>query len=260
MNEVFIHPTAIVDPNAKLGVNVKIGPFSIIESDVEIGDNTQIMSSVYIHNYARIGKNNKIYPYVVIATEPQDLKFQDTPTYVEIGDDNTIREYSTINRGTEATGKTVLGNNNLIMEYCHIAHDCKLGNNIVMANVSQFAGHVHIEDWANLGAYTKVHQFCTIGKYSFIGADTKIVKDVPPYSIVSSPDVRFKGINLIGLRRRGFSESEISEISQFYKFIFNSGYNNTDGIRKYLEDHTPSANVQYIIDFIQKSERGIYRS
>lgn len=260
MNEVNIHSTAIVSPKAKLGVNVKIGPFSIIDDDVEIGDNTHIMSSVYIHNYARIGENNKIYPYVVIATEPQDLKFQDTPTYVEIGNNNTIREYTAINRGTEATGKTSIGSNNLIMEFCHIAHDCRLGDNIVFANITHIAGHVHIEDWANLGAYAKVHQFCTVGKYSFVGADTKLVKDVPPYSIVSSPDVGFKGINLIGLRRRGFTEEEISEISQFYKFIFNSGYNNTDGIRKYLESHTPTANVQYIIDFIQKSERGIYRS
>jgi len=260
MNEVIIHPTAIVSPHAKLGVNVKIGPFSIIDGDVEIGDNTEIMSSCYIHNYSRIGKNNIIYPFVVIATEPQDLKFKDTPTYVEIGDSNTLREFTAINRGTEATGKTSIGDNNLIMEYCHIAHDCRLGSNIVFANVTQIAGHVHIEDWANLGGFVKVHQFCTISKYSFIGADTKIVKDVPPFSIVSAPDVKFKGINFIGLRRHGFTEEQISEISNFYKFIFNSGLNNTDGIRKYQENNTPSENIQYIIDFIQKSERGVYRS
>jgi len=259
MSEVFIHPMAIVSPKAKLGVNVKIDAFTVIKDDVEIGDNTIVGTSNYFDDGVRIGSNCNIFHHVVLGTAPQDLKYNNEKTFVEIGDNNTIREFVAINRATTATYKTVVGSNNLIMEYCHIAHDCKVGSNTIFSNTSQIAGHVHVEDWVILGAFSKVHQFCVIGKHSFIGGDTKIVKDIVPYAIVSGIDPKFEGINYIGLKRRGFDTATISEISNFYKFLFNSGYNTTDGINKYLEIHQINKTIQEIIDFINNSPRGIYR-
>lgn len=260
MNEVFIHPTAIVSPKAQIGVNVKIDAFTIIKDDVVIGDNTTIGTSNFIDNGVRIGKNNVIFHQTILGTNPQDLKYNNEKTFVEIGDNNTIREFVTINRATASTYTTKVGNNNLIMEYCHIAHDCKVGNNTIFSNSTQIAGHVHVEDWVIFGGFSKVHQFCIIGKHAFIGGDTKIVKDVVPYSIVSGSDPKFEGINYIGLKRRGFSKETIMEISNFYKAIFNSGLNNTDAIKKYLEEQQPNEVIQEIIDFIQNSPRGVYRS
>lgn len=260
MNEVFIHPTAIVSPKAKLGVNVKIDAYTIINEKVTIGDNTTIGTSNYIDNGVTIGSDCKLFHHIVIGTAPQDIKYNNEETFVEIGNNNTIREFVGINRATTSTYKTIVGNDNLIMEFCHIAHDNRVGNNVIMSNASTLAGHVHIEDWVILGGFAKVHQFCTVGKHAFLGADTLATKDVVPYAIVSGANPKFEGINHIGLRRRGFSPELISEISGFYKFIFYSGLNNSDAIAKYLETYTPSGTIQEIIDFIKNSQRGIYRT
>ncbi|HPI20100.1 MAG TPA: acyl-ACP--UDP-N-acetylglucosamine O-acyltransferase [Candidatus Kapabacteria bacterium] len=259
MNEVIIHPTAIVSPKAELGKSVKIGAFSIIEDDVIIGDNTEIRSSVVIANGARIGKDCKIYSNVIISTEPQDLKFEGEETYVFIGDRNVIREFATINRATKETGKTVIGNDNLLMAYTHVAHDCVFGNNIIMSNVSQIAGHVHIEDWVIFGAYSKVHQFCTVGKHSMLAAGIKIVKDVPPFVLIGREPAKIEGINKIGLRRRGFSQELIDEIEIFYNTILNSGMNNKDGIAEYSKKENIPDEIKNCIQFIEDSKRGIHR-
>lgn len=258
----FFHPTSIVSPKAQIGQNVKIGPFTIIEDDVIIGDNTEIFSSVYIANGAVIGKNCAIYPGVVIATKPQDLKFNNTSTKVIIGDNNVIREYSTIHRGTQATGATIIGDNNLIMAYTHIAHDCRIGSNNVFANLVQLAGHVHVEDWVVFGGVSKVVQFCKIGSHAMVGGDVKVAKDIAPFTLVADNPPRVSGINKIGLRRRGFPLELVKEIDYFYKIVFHSGLNNTDGINKYLQlrnGHTLSPEIVHCIEFIRNSQRGVYR-
>ena len=259
MNQNLIHKTAIISDKAIIGKNVKIGSNTIIEDDVIIGDNCEIRSNVVIANGARIGNNNTIGYGTVIATEPQDLKFEGEKTYVFIGDNNIIREYVTINRGTKATGKTVLGNNCFIMAYCHIAHDCAVGNNVIMANVTQLAGHVHIDDWVITGGVVKIHQFSKIGCHAMIGADVKVTKDVPPYVLVGTNPPKIDGINKIGLKRRGFSPEVIKKIEAFYKTILWSGFNIQDGIKKIYEQGDISEEIKLCIDFIQSSERGIYR-
>lgn len=260
MNDVLIHPTAIVSPKAQLGMGVKIGPYSIVNDEVQIGDNTQIGPFCYIDNGTQMGSDNKLFSNVIIGTDPQDLKYKGEKTFVIIGNNNTIREFATINRATSSTYYTRLGNNSLIMEYCHIAHDCKVGDNVIFSNNAQIAGHVTIEDWVILSGFAAVVQFLTVGKHSFIGGTTKIAKDVPPYSIIAGADPLFEGINIVGLRRRGFSDETISEISSFYKQIFKGGLNISDALAKY-ESENPTINntIQEIIDFIKRSKKGVYR-
>ncbi len=259
MEGVRIHPTAIVSPMAQLGVNVEIGPFTVINDDVEIGDNTIIGTSNYIDSGSRIGKNCNIFHHTIIGTDPQDIKYNGEKTYVSIGDNNKIREFVTINRGTTESYMTKVGNDNLILEYCHIAHDCQVGNNTIFSNTAQLAGHVKVGDWVIIGGFGKVHQFTKIGKHAFIGGDTKIVKDVVPYAIVSGADPKYDGVNLVGLRRRGFTNDQIFEISNFYKSLFHSGLNVSDFIKKYITENAniPELIVE-IIEFINTSERGIY--
>jgi UDP-N-acetylglucosamine acyltransferase len=258
MSETKIHPTALVSPRAEIGANVQIGPNVSIEDDVQIGDNCEIRHGAIIGNGARLGNNVKVYAYAVVATEPQDLKYKNENTYVYIGDNTVLREFATINRGTAETGKTVVGQNCLIMTYVHIAHDCRVGDNVILSNVTQLGGHVTIEDWVNCGGVTKVHQFCTVGKHAFVGADCKIVKDVPPFTLIGRQPPRVEGINKIGLRRRGFSYEDIQKIELFYDKLLFSGMNNKDGIAS-AETGDVSDNVRYCIDFIRNSKRGIHR-
>lgn len=260
MSENLIHPTAIVSSKAKIGNNVKIGPFTIIQDDVEIGDGTEIRSNVVIANGARIGIENIICTGVVVATEPQDLKYKGEKTFVKIGDRNTIREYATINRATPATYETVVGSDNLIMAYAHVAHDCVLGSNIVIANATQLGGHVHIEDWVTLGGVVKVHQFCSVGCHAMIGADIKLSKDAPPYTLIGSEPPKVDNLNKIGLKRRGFSDMTIKEIENFYQLVIHSGLNTSDGLAMYKLKHSIIIlEVQHCIEFIEQSNRGIYR-
>jgi UDP-N-acetylglucosamine acyltransferase len=259
MSEIVQHPTAIVSGKAKIGSGVKIGAYSIIQDDVEIGDGTEIRNNVTIANGARIGKDNLICTGVVIATEPQDLKFDGEITYAIIGDRNVIREFATINRATKATGKTVVGSDNFMMAYTHVAHDCRVGNNIVMANVAQLGGHVLVEDYAIIGGIVKAHQFCRIGCHTMIGADVKLVKDVPPYTLVGNNPPKIDGINKIGLKRRGFSTDTISEIENFYITLNHSGFNVSDGIAEFRKRAKLSPEVLHCIEFIESSPRGIHR-
>lgn len=256
----MIHQTAIVSKNAQLGANVKVGPFSIIEDDVIIGDDTEIAAHTFIANGSRIGDRVKIFSGAVIGTAPQDLKYNGETTYAYVGDDTVVREYATINRGTVSTGKTVVGKNTLVMTYCHIAHDCVVGNNVVISNVSQLAGHVKLEDWVVLGGMAKITQFCTVGKHAMVGADVKVVKDVAPFTLVGRIPAQVESINKVGLRRRGFEKDAIDAIENFYDTILFSGLNNRDGIKKFIEKYgQPTKDVQDCIDFINNSTRGIHR-
>lgn len=255
----LIHNTAIVSEKAIIGDNVKIGAYTIIEDDVVIGDNCEIRSSAVIANGARIGKNCRIFAGAIISTEPQDLKFTGETTFAKIGDNTVVREFATINRGTLETGETTVGSNCLIMSYCHVAHDCRVGDNVIISNVTQLAGHVTIEDWVVLGGAAKIHQFCKVGKHSMVGADCKVVKDVAPFTLVDRKPAQVEGINKVGLRRRGFSPQVIQEIEQFYDTILFSGFNNRDGISKFTERPVISDEVKYCISFIENSVRGIHR-
>jgi len=255
-----IHKTAIVSPKAQLGENIKIGAFTIIEDDVQIGDNTEIQNHCIIASGTTIGKNNRIFSSAIIGTDSQDLKYKGEKTFLTVGDRNIIREFVTINRGTGENGLTAVGNDNAFLAYTHIAHDCKVGNNIIMSNIVQLAGHVELEDYVVLGGLAAVHQFCKIGCHSMIAANAIIVKDAPPFSMISR-EPSFSGTNRVGLARRGFSSETIRAISNFYVTVFKSGLNNSDGIKKFISENEGNIlpEIQHCIDFIQSSERGVLR-
>lgn len=248
---------AIINKNAQLGKNVRVFPNAIIDEDVIIGDNTIINSNAIIRPGARIGNNCEIYPGAIISEVNQDLKYNGEKTYTFIGDNTTIREYATIHRGTMHREKTVIGSNCLIMAYVHIAHDCILGDNVIISNLTQVAGHVIIEYHATISGMVAIHQFSKIGTHSFIGGGWKIGKDVPPYILAAGEPIQFKGLNVIGLRRRGFTNKKISEIKEIYTVIFRSKYNIKDAI-KYIEDNFPKTKESSnIVEFIKNSDRGI---
>ena len=217
-------PMTNIHPNARIGLNVSISPFTSIEEDVEIGDNTWIGPNVTICNGARIGKDCKIFPGAVISAIPQDLKFKGEITTTIIGDNTTIRECVTINRGTEALGKTVVGKNCLLMAYVHVAHDCIVGDHVILANSVNLAGHVIIEDWAILEGYVGVSQFMRIGQHCFIAGQTGVRKNVPPFVKAAREPLSFAGINSIGLKRRGYSDEDINDIQEFYRTLFLRGH------------------------------------
>ena len=253
-----IHPLAVVDPEAKLGDNNIIGPFCVINKDVVIGDNNRFLNSVTIHDGARIGNGNEFFPGASIATKPQDLKFKGEITTAEIGDNNSIRENVTISRGTASKGKTVVGNNNLLMENMHVAHDCVIGNGCIIGNSTKFAGEVVVDDNAIISAEVLVHQFNNIGGYVMIQGGTRTSQDIPPYVIAGKEPVRFAGVNLIGLRRRGFSNETIEIIHDTYRIIYEHGILK-DGIMEARMKYPDSKEVEYICSFIEKSKRGIIR-
>jgi UDP-N-acetylglucosamine acyltransferase len=263
----MIHPTAIVSPQAKLGTHVRVGPFSIIEAGAEIGDKTEIRSSVVITGFARLGSECVVHAGAVLGGEPQDLKFKGEETLATIGDRTVIRECVTVNRGTSASGMTSIGHDCLIMAYCHVAHDCHLGNHVIMSNITQLAGHVTIEDYVTIGGCAKITQFCSVGRYAMIGADSKIVKDIAPYLLVDGNPTKVIGLNKVGLKRRGFPTAVIEELEELYTMVLHSGFNVSDGIKKFLErrngHHLSHGGVlpetQICIDFIQRSKRGISR-
>lgn len=255
-----IHPTAIVSPDAKLAEEVEIGPYSIIGSDVSIGKNTVIGPHVVIDDYTHIGENCRIFQFCSIGAPPQDLKFGGEKTRVVIGNFNTIREFVTIHRSTLADiGVTMMGDHNLIMAYCHIAHNCKLENHVIMSNAATLAGHVHVEDYAIISGLTGVHQFCRVGAHCMIGGCSAAVKDVPPYTIAQGNHAKLYGLNLVGLKRRNFSEKTIKAISDAYRIIFRSKMLLGDAIKKAETEVEGLPEVQHFIKFIKDSERGICR-
>jgi len=248
---------ANVHPDAKIGENVVIEPFVTIEKDVEIGDNCWIGANAVIKNYTKIGNNCKIFHGAVVGAVPQDLKFRGEITWVEIGDNTTIRECATINRGTAAKGKTVVGKNCLIMAYSHVAHDCVLGNNVILGNASQIAGEVEIDDFAILSGAVLVHQFVRIGSHVMIQGGSKVGKDVPSYVTAGRDPLIFAGINSIGLRRRNFSDEQINNIQEFYRILYLKGYNNSQAI-EVIESNMPNSKERNeLLNFVKESKRGI---
>ena len=253
-----ISKLASIHPDAIIGENVTISPFVSIDKNVVIGDNTVIFPSAVVLSGARIGQNCRIFPAAVIAGIPQDLKFAGEETTAEIGDYTTIRECVTINRGTAAKGKTVVGNNCLLMAYSHIAHDCVLKNNIIIGNASQLAGEVEVDDFAILSGNVLVHQFCKIGKHVMVQGGSRTGKDIPPYIIAGRDPLAYAGLNIIGLRRRGFSNESITAIQEAYRIIYQSGLNNTQALAK-LAELPESPEKTEIVSFLQASDRGIIK-
>jgi UDP-N-acetylglucosamine acyltransferase len=252
-------PLAYVHPEAKVAENVVIEPFVTIDQDVVIGEGTRIGSSVTILPGTRIGKNCNIFPGAVIGAIPQDLKFKGEYTTVEIGDNNTIREYVTINRGTASKGKTKLGDGNLIMAYVHIAHDCCLGNHIILGNNTQLAGEVVVDDWAIISGMTGVHQFCRVGSHVMIGGGSLVRKDVPPFIKASREPLAYVGINSIGLRRRNYSNEKIREVQEIYRYIYQKGLNTAQAI-DIIETEMPATQERdEVLLFVKDSKRGIIR-
>lgn len=253
-----INSMAFVHPEAKIGNNCIIGPFCYIDKNVEIGDNNVLMNSVTIHYGARIGNNNTFFPGASISTQPQDLKFKGEDTLCIIGDNNSIRENVTISRGTASKGKTVVGSSNLLMETVHIAHDCIIGSECIIGNGTKLAGEVVVDDKAIISANVLVHQFCHIGSYVMIQGGSRTSQDIPPYIIAGKEPIRYAGVNLIGLRRRGFNNDLIRAIHDTYRIMYSKGILR-EGIEEAKLATTPSSEIEYIFNFIQNSERGIIR-
>jgi UDP-N-acetylglucosamine acyltransferase len=251
----MIHRTAIVDPKAKISSSVNIGPYSIIGPNVEIGKDTDINSHVSIAGHTKIGKNNKIYPFASIGNDPQDLKFKGEISSLEIGDNNKIREYVSINPGTDGgSGVTKIGNNCLFMVSSHVAHDCNIGNNIVVVNNVAIGGHVHIEDNAIIGGNSAVHQFIRIGKFAMIGGMCAVIRDVIPYGLVHGNRSILQGINLIGLRRNNISNQDITLLSNAYKELFKSE-NLSENLKNLSDDFKKNNLVMEILEFLQKDKK-----
>jgi UDP-N-acetylglucosamine acyltransferase len=254
-----IHTTAIVDSHAEIGDDVEIGPFTIIENDVQIAAECKIGSHALIASGTRLGKGCLIHHGAVLGTLPQDLKFRGEKTTLEIGDYTTIREYATLNRGTTDHWKTVIGNNCLLMAYSHVAHDCVIGNNVIIANSVNMAGHVTIEEFVGIGGLVPIHQFVKIGRHSFIAGGCKVPKDIPPYILALGEPIRYGGLNVIGLRRRGFNPEILNLIKKAYRFIFQSKLLLSEALRKIEEELQPVAEIQHIITFFRSCERGVIR-
>lgn len=253
-----IHPSAIISPAVEIGEDVEIGPYAIIEGNVKIGNNCKIGPLVHIQGNTEIGEGCKIFTGAIIGSIPQDLKYKGGKTYLKIGKNNVIREFVTINLATSEGEETVIGDNNLLMAYSHIAHNCKIGNNVIIANGGTLAGHVVVEDYAIIGGLVGIHQFCKIGKHSIIGGCSKVTMDIIPFIVADGHPARPYGINIIGLKRRNFSDEKINILKNVYKIIFKSGLNITDALKK-LEELSHFEEVKDIIEFIKNSERGIAR-
>ena len=255
-----IHPTAVIDSTARIGKNVEIGPYSIIGSNVEIGDDSIIGPHVVINGPTRLGTENHIFQFASIGEVPQDKKFHGENSTLEIGDRNHIREFVTINRGTEdGGGVTRIGNDNWLMAYIHIAHDCIVGNNVIFSNGASLAGHVTVDDYAILGGFTLVHQFCHIGSHAFCGMGSAVSKDVAPYLIVNGNPAQARGLNLEGLKRRGFSKQTLKSLREAYKLVYDSGLIIKEALPKLEPLAASSEEVSHFVEFIKASSRGILR-
>src|SRR5258706_10376000 len=258
-DERMIHPHTYIHPNAKVATNVKIDPFSVIHQDVEVGEGTWIGSNVTIMEGARIGKNCRIFPGAVIAAIPQDLKYEGEYSMVEIGDNTTIREFVTVNRGTKAKEKTVIGRNCLLMAYCHLAHDSFVGNHCIMSNNTQIAGHVTIGDWAILGGMCAIHQFLNIGQHSMLSGGSLVGKDVPPYIKAARNPLSYAGVNSIGMKRRGFTVEKINHILEIYRVIYGKSLNISQAVEFLEEEFAATDERDEIVQFIRNSQRGIIK-
>lgn len=256
----MIHPTALIDPSAKISDSVEVGAYSIIGANVEVGDNTWIGPHVVIQGSTKIGKENKLFQFSSIGEVPQDKKFHNEVSYLEIGDRNTIREFATINRGTEDGGGTTrIGNDNWLMAYIHIAHDCQVGNDTIFANNASLAGHAIIEDFAILGGFTLVHQFCTIGQHAFCGMGSSITKDVLPYIMVNGSPAHTHGLNTEGIKRKGFSKETIKALKDAYKIIYRNKFTKEQAVKELESSASKFLEVKNMLTALNQSERGILR-
>ena len=256
----MIHPTAVIDPAAELAEDVSVGPYSVIEANVTIGAGTDIGPHVVIKGTTRIGSQNRIFQFASIGEEPQDKKYAAEPTALEIGDRNTIREFVTLNRGTaQDDGVTRLGDDNWIMAYVHIAHDCRIGNETIFANNASLAGHVSVGDYAILGGFTLVHQFCQIGAYSLTAFGSGISKDVPPFVTVGGTPARAHGLNMEGLRRRGFPEESRKALRRAYRTLYRESLSLQDALAALREQAASCAEVGMLVEFLEQQSRGIVR-
>jgi UDP-N-acetylglucosamine acyltransferase len=258
--EKDIHSTAIVSPKAEIEEGASIGPFCIIQDGVHIRKGTRLISNVVIEGDTEIGENCVVYPFASIGLPPQDMKYKGEKTGVKIGNNNTIREYSTIHRASVGgDGVTAIGDGNFFMAYVHVAHDCKIGNSVIMANVATLAGHVLIEDHAVIGGLVAIHQFTRIGAYSMVGGFSGVGQDIPPYMIASGARAKLFGLNAIGMKRHGFTDGTINELKKAYKILFREKRTLKDAIQKIQEDLPYTDEIKHLIEFIQKNKRGICR-
>ncbi len=253
------HPTAIISNKARIGANVTIGPLTIIEDDVEIGEGCVIDSHVSIKSGARIGAGVKIYHGAAVCGQPQDLKFAGEKTELIVGDNTVIREFVTLNRGTEAYGKTEIGKRCLFMAYSHAAHDCIIGDNVILANSVQMGGHVEIGDFAIVGGATVIHQFSHIGEHAMIGGGFRVTQDILPFSMVAGYPLRCLGLNATGLRRRGFSDETIAELKKMFRYLMSKKMNTSQALEKINFEVQKIPEVERVLDFFKKSERGVIK-
>ncbi len=255
-----IHPTAIVHPSATIADSAVVGPYAIVEENVRIGEGTLLESHNRVGSGARIGKNCRIGHGAVVSTIPQDLKFAGEETELYIGDGTTVREFSTLNRGTKAAGKTVVGRNCLVMAYAHVAHDCQLGDNVILANGVQMGGHVEIQDFAIVGGMATIKQFARIGRHCMVGGGYRVNKDVPPFTLAGHEPLAFEGLNSIGLRRRGFSKETIDTLDRLYMILYRSGRNVSQAVEVIAREVPQIPEVREILSFIAASAHGIIRA
>ncbi len=256
----FIHATAIVSPKARLGDDCYIGAFSIIGDQVTLGDGVRIESNAVIDGITSIGDETRIFPFVSIGLAPQDLKYAGEPTATEIGKRNQIREFVTIHRGTAGGGGlTRIGDGNLLMAQAHVAHDCQIGNDVIMANAATLAGHVEVADRANIGAYSGVHQFCRIGLEAFVGGYSVVVKDAPPFAIIQGNHAKCFGLNRVGMKRRGYSKDTIEKLHHAFHLLLSAKLNTTQAVERIKEEISGCAEVDLLVDFIESSKRGVVK-
>ena len=260
-SQLLIHPTAIVDASARIPESCRIGPYCVIGPQVEMGEDCELVAHVVLHGPTRMGRNNRIYPFAAVGIDPQDISYRAEPTRLEMGDDNTIREYVTINRGTiKGGGVTRIGSGVLIMAYTHIGHDCVIGDHAMLVNAATLAGHVTVEEWAVVGALCPVHQFVRIGAHSYIGGGTTITQDVLPFSKTSAArENRAYGLNSVGLKRRGFSEERLRKLHHAYKVLLASKLNTSQALEKLKAEAEIGPDVEMLIRFVESSERGVIK-
>ena len=259
MADVQIHPTAIVDPGAELGTATIVGPYCIIGPNVVLGENCWLQHHVTLQGPMRAGAKNKFYAYCSIGQQTQDLKYVGEPTYLEIGDGNTFREFATVNRSTASSGKTRVGSRGSFLAYSHIGHDCNVGNEVVFSNNGTLAGHVQVGDNAVMGGLTAVHQFCRIGRFAITGGCSKIVQDVPPFMIADGNPAEIRGVNLVGLERKNYPPDRVKLIKEAFRLIYRSKFNTGQAVEAMRKELPQSDEIREIVDFIETTERGIIR-
>lgn len=256
----MIHATAIVHPAAKIAPGVEIGPYAVIGEHVSLGEGTTVGPHAVIEGWTEIGRDNRIFQFASVGAAPQDLKFHGEKSYLRIGDRNMVREFVTLHRGTESGGgETIIGNDNLFMAYSHVAHDCIVGNRVILANGATLAGHVQVDDFAILGGLSAVHQFTRVGAHVMVSGGSMVAQDIPPYTIAQGDRAKTVGLNLVGLKRRGFSEESLRAIKKAYKIIFRSGLRQEEALQKIAEELSSGPELDLFVDFIKNSQRGVAR-